>query len=135
MSGRVRLGRVHISAGEPWHLSEDDGILSDVHQVSREIQERQQSMIAFSDYHATSTAAALNMDKNQAARALLGLGCSPWPKSTHSELALDEQSVNSPTELWSILLQFGHLIAPMLNDSHSSWAKWLSPAGLLRSNV
>jgi alkyldihydroxyacetonephosphate synthase len=91
------------------------------------IQRRQQELTVISDYHLKAASLLLSLEPAAIQEALLVLGCRFW-----HELPLDiAHTIRipkiTPREAWSVTMQFGHVIAPYLKDSHKFWASWLFP--------
>ena len=123
--GKLPLGRIHIAAATPIFIKEHSDIKFDC--LVSEIQFKQQALIRISEYHVKGAEAVLGLGCDIIEGALLHLGCTLWPSVSLTHEGSDDITPSSLSEAWSVTMQFGHLIAPRLKDSHAFWADWLCP--------
>jgi len=128
-SGRICIGRIHVSSSDPIMLSERTKTPINFQNLATQIQSGQKQAIAISNYHISAAAEALNLDESIVNRAVAALGCRYWPEKIITKcVVLSKSERDSPSQLWSILLHFGHLLAPSINVSHPKWGTWLDPS-------
>eukprot|EP00557_Chaetoceros_sp_GSL56_P005710 CAMPEP_0176499892 /NCGR_PEP_ID=MMETSP0200_2-20121128/13204_1 /TAXON_ID=947934 /ORGANISM="Chaetoceros sp., Strain GSL56" /LENGTH=2329 /DNA_ID=CAMNT_0017898411 /DNA_START=71 /DNA_END=7060 /DNA_ORIENTATION=- len=117
-SGRVNLGRIHISAA-PAILMRDSPEL-DVKKVANAIQALQKNSVVVSDFHVHACSLSLDLNRHVVHKSLEELGVQKWSKGQQSLLHL-----SSPTEQWSAFLHFGHIYSSFFVGSHPKWAEWM----------
>ncbi|KAL7554380.1 hypothetical protein ACHAWF_017846 [Thalassiosira exigua] len=122
-SGRVDIGRVHVSASKPMMVPDSCG--RDIRALAHTIQSCHQSRVMVSNFHIGATMAALDLPKNIVCEALLELGCPIWPECGIDESSV--QAVDCRDMNWAAMLQFGHLFGPFMVKSHPIWSSWLCP--------
>lgn len=93
--------------------------------VTNQVQLLQRNNIMASNYHIRAAASILSLDPDLIRRSLHHLHCKLWYDDEDNSLNPLEQP-SSTSELWTIFLQFAHLYASYLQESHPKWAKWLS---------
>ena len=120
----MQLGNIHIAASKPVALAEHTE--TDFGRLATEIQDRQQALIRISSYHVQAAELVLGLDKDLTTAALLQLGCKFWPTASGSDVQ-NGLLTSSPSDAWSVTMQFAHLIAPKLKESYAFWAAWLCP--------
>ena len=134
--GRISLGRVHVAAAEPILLSEgivdDNGIKSQSpSNIVRTIQSRQMCQIFISSYHVEAASRVLGLEHETVRCAVKELGGKFWkPYDAGTQFFFNRhqcrQSIPSNrNELLTVMLQFGHLLAPLVQETHPSWCEWL----------
>lgn len=69
---------------------------------------------------------ALHLNETIITEALRELGCTFWPTDYEARVSKAPSPPSSVSEAWSVTMQFGHLIAPKLKESHAFWSNWLS---------
>ena len=128
------LGKIHVAAGKPILLDSDNDTDIKFDRLASEIQDRQQALIFVSPYHIQGAELLLGLDYGVIAEALHHLGCKFWPAMLPCSDLPKMFAPTSISESWSITMQFAHLVAPHLKESHSFWADWLCPFELLSSS-
>lgn len=125
--GRIQLGRILITAGKP-KVMEGNSSLSTSHFTSL-LQREQQDVIHISDYHIDAAALLLNTESGTLHSCLNKLGCLEWPDFVSPDQRTDLKRMELPddlSELFTIMLQFGHLLSPLVRNLHPTWAKWMN---------
>ena len=97
----------------------------DFKSFAKEIQMRQQDMICVSEYHINAASKLLNVDPVDTEKALIQFGCKFWPQTSEYRNYNSPQLPVSKSELCTILLQFGHKLAPLFYAQHRQWSIWL----------
>ena len=118
-TGKLTKGKVHISASDPVTFAKPSPL--DLTLAVDTVQERQMRHTHVSYYHVTALAKVLALDKEIVFDALRELGCPFWPGQ-------DDVGHRVPVdldELWTVALQIGPWLAPLLHASHPLWSKWL----------
>jgi len=126
-SGRINVGRIFISVSNAINGLNMNS--KDPQYLGCCIQNHQQRRIVVSEFHVRAASLAINVPPKLISDALSSIGCCHWPEWR------DKGQFNQmPTDLavqWSVMLHFGHALAPYLPKSHSRWASWLSPSNLV----
>jgi alkyldihydroxyacetonephosphate synthase len=120
--GKIALGRIHIVASPP--LAMDCETRDDFAAFALEIQRHQKERTMLSEFHVKAAAKLLDLPNEVFARGMTKLGSPWWP-------CHDDEIPPLPTdrsELMSVLLQAGHLLAPMFAIDRPHWATWLDPS-------
>jgi len=119
--GKVNIGKVHIAASGP--LPVDCKTDKDFRQLVNDIQLNQQKQIVVSEYHIRAASKMLDMSETSLKAGLRKLGCQFWP-TIHvpgiPELPSDQAA------LLTVVLHFGHLLAPLFFEKRKKWSIWLS---------
>ena len=121
--GNVNLGRIQISAAKPSSLRQNSNLTSIVAQV----QTKQQSLVKVSNFHVDATCLVLGIQADVIRSALQSVGCQFWLPQEHAMQRSTLCMPNSNTELWTIMLQWGHFLAPFLSKTGIEWGYWLNP--------
>jgi len=118
--GKVDIGKIHIAASGPLPL--DCQSDTDFRQLVNEIQVNQQKQIFASEYHIKAASKMLDISETSLEAALRKLGCRFWP-TTHvpgtPDLPTDQAA------LLTVVLHFGHLLAPLFYEKRKKWSSWL----------
>lgn len=124
---KLNIGRIHVQAAQPVLLS---GESADIKRTVRLVQKRQKEMVCVSDFHLRAGAKALGVSTDEIRTVLERQNCRFW----HSN-SVDNDTINnslelprSETELWTIMLQYGHFLSPLFSESRPQWSKWLDPS-------
>lgn len=119
--GRIELGNVHIAANLP--VTMPSSFQDDFSKLAADIQNYQKQKIVLSQFHFSSSAKLLGLSEELVARGLIKLGAKAWPQGA-SQISIPTDS----SELASILLHAGHLLAPLFAAESPDWASWLDPS-------
>ena len=120
--GKIALGRIHIVASPP--LAMDCETRDDFAAFALEIQRHQKERTMLSQYHVKAAAKLLDLPNDMFARGMTKLG-SPWWPSHNDEIP---SLPTDRSELMTVLLQVGHLLAPLFAIDRPLWASWLDPS-------
>jgi len=133
--GRIGLGRVHVVAAEPIlspDVDDDKGIKSESPgNIARAIQSQQKNQILISSYHIEAASRVLVLEHETVRCAVKELGGKFWEPYDAGTQLYDDRYHCQPSipanhnELLTVMLQFGHLLAPLVQKTHPSWCKWL----------
>lgn len=121
LRGRVDIGKVHIAASDP--LSLDCKSDNDFRRLVDEIQIRQQKEIVVSEYHIKAASKTFNIKETVLETALQKLGCRCWPRTHIPDIP---KLPTDQTTLLTIVLHFGHVLAPFFFEKRRKWSVWLS---------
>lgn len=121
--GKVNLGHIHVSAADPLLLNSSKQL--DVSKIAEFVQNFQQRQVFVSNYHIETAAQVLNVEKETIKKSLQYLG-NPTLMNNESSTTLSLPS--TPTESWTVILQFGHIFSTFLRKTHPKWANWLNPS-------
>ena len=133
--GRISLGRVHVATAEPIlssNVVDDKGIKSQSpSNIVRVIQSHQMCQIFISSYHVEAASRVLGLEHETVRCAVKELGGKFWkPYDAGTQFSFNRhqcrQSIPSNrNELLTVMLHFGHLLAPLVQETHPSWCEWL----------
>ncbi len=118
--GKVDIGKIHIAASGPLPL--DSQSHNDFRQLANDIQVNQQKQIFVSEYHIKAASKMLDIRDTSLEAALKKLGCQFWPITNVPGipgLPADRSA------LLTIVLHFGHLLAPLFYEERRKWSIWL----------
>jgi len=119
--GKVNIGKVHIAASDPIPMEcESD---EDYKQLVDEIQISQQKGIVVSEYHIGAASKLLDIEQSVLREALPILGCRYWPMTYVSDIP---DLPTDRTTLLTIVLHFGHALAPLFFENRRKWSIWLN---------
>jgi len=119
--GNIDIGKVHISAADPLFLDCESDI--DFNRLVDEIQRKQQQDIVVSKYHLKAASNLMDIEYSTMKIALRKLGCRFWPETYVADLP--ELPID-PSNMLTIVLHFGHLLAPLFVKNRRKWSLWLN---------
>jgi len=121
--GNISLGSIQISAAEPIFLNRS----SNLTEIVTQIQLKQQSLVKVSNYHVNAGSAVLGVHSQVIKDALLSVGCNFWYVQGQEHKRESLPLPKCSTELCTIMLQWGHFVAPFLSELGRDWQLWLNP--------
>ena len=119
MRGRIYIGKIHIAASDPISMERQH----DFQKLVDHIQLQQQTKIYVSEYHLRAASKLLDIKGTVVKSALTKLGCQFWP--TTGVTAIPDLPTD-PTSLLTIVLHFGHVLAPLFFNEEPKWCFWLN---------
>lgn len=125
--GHVRLGSIQVCAAEPVFLNWS----SNLTEIVTQIQLKQQSLVKVSNYHVDAGSVVLGVHSQVIRDALQSIGCISWFSYGQENKRKSLPLPNCTTELCTIMLQWGHFLAPFLSELGRDWQLWLNPCRVL----
>jgi alkyldihydroxyacetonephosphate synthase len=122
--GNVNIGKIHIGASGPLPMAchTDGDFASIVHQI----QLKQRTEVRVSDYHVKAASSFFNVDEAMMKATMEKLGCRFWEEIAVVELPLLPTDTSN---LFTVVLQFAHLLAPWISGERREWSTWLDSLG------
>jgi len=99
-----------------------------VKQIATQVQNHQKQIVSVSEYHINAGAKLLQIPARTLKSSLESLGC-PMYADLEDLSDAPLPLPHSESELWSVVLQYGHHYAPFLNKTHPHWSEWLDGSG------
>jgi alkyldihydroxyacetonephosphate synthase len=130
LKGEVKIGNVHIAAGDPLSMNCQDD--TDYKEFVHSIQLQQQKEVVISQYHVRAAAKLFNLDSVVVNEAFTNLGCKFWPESNMSDKTLPLPTDSS--SILSIVLQIAHALSPLFVHDRRQWSEWLNPSSKMSSS-
>ncbi|GMH61430.1 hypothetical protein TrST_g6711 [Triparma strigata] len=113
LSGKVKLGRVHVTAGSVVNMSKK----SNLNHVAKQVQQQQMTGVRVSGYHVKALQQSLGIDEEVIKTSLEDLKVPFW------EGDCKLKAPQSKNERWTLSLAVAHAVAPHVKSQE--WADWL----------
>ena len=121
MRGKINIGKIHIAASDPIPLAcESD---PDFQRLVDDVQLKQQKNIFVSEYHMRAASKLFDVEDATMKNAMTRLGCRFWPNTGIADLT---ELPTDSTSLLTIVLHFGHILAPLFFRDQRRWCVWLN---------
>jgi alkyldihydroxyacetonephosphate synthase len=121
MRGEINIGKIHIAANDPIPLDcESD---ADFQRLVDDVQLKQQKNIFVSEYHVRAASNMFDVKDATMKNAMTRLGCRFWPDTGITDLP---ELPTDSTSLLTIVLHFGHILAPLFFENQRIWCVWLN---------
>jgi len=132
-SGKINIGKIHVSASIPISLRSSDKI--DINSVAKTVQQLQIRNVVVSHFHIKAGASILEVDSEIVEDSLRLLGSKLWSsiRNDNDKRRIGPLLPTSLSERWVIFLHYGHLYAQFLVNSHPPWAAWLNDCGFKKN--
>jgi alkyldihydroxyacetonephosphate synthase len=124
--GHVQLGRIHVAGACPVRLPSICAPAADLYRAVESTQLRQQKLVHVTSYHIQCGSKVLGVKPNTVRQVLTTLECLIWGEDEETQEKNSLLCPVNPCELWSIVLQWGHLLAPFVESLE--WSLWLDPS-------
>ncbi|GMI09777.1 hypothetical protein TrLO_g396 [Triparma laevis f. longispina] len=122
LSGKVKLGRIHVTAGNVVNMSHK----SNLNHVVKLIQQQQMKGVKVSGYHVKALTQSLGVESDIVRISLEELKVPFW----EGDCAL--KPPKSEEERWTLSLAVAHVVAPHVKSQE--WAEWLCSSRAPASN-